>query len=89
MTEPEYFITDSTGKQHKVLEVFESFTGWYWYITEYDPEDKDVGFGFVQGFEDEWGNIDLAELRSNDLVWPVPKQNWAWTGRGCPMKTKD
>ena len=34
---------------------------WDWWATEYDPETGDL-FGFVHGFEDEWGYFSLVEL---------------------------
>lgn len=52
------------GKE--VLGGWESFSGWYWFATERVQEQtslidgkwvKDtIWFGFVQGFEEEWGD---------------------------------
>lgn len=58
-----------------ILGMYESYSGWYWYITEYYKDDLDVAFGFVAGFEDEWGEIYLPEL-NNMQIWNVPKENW-------------
>lgn len=85
---PTEFYLTLGGKKVKVLEVFESFGGWYWYITQHI--DRDVAFGFVQGFENEWGDIYMPELReqiAKGTVWSVPKKNWAWTGRDTPMES--
>jgi len=60
-----------------ILEMWESYSGWYWFITEYaDKKDPDWCFGFVVGLEDEWGYIDKSELRSLRGVWKVPYKNW-------------
>ena len=78
------------GKE--VLKGWESFTGWYWFATEKVREQtslvdgkwvKDtIWFGFVQGFEEEWGDFSQAELESlNPQVWEIPKRNLAWSGR--------
>lgn len=83
------FYLELGNKKCIVLDVYESFSGWYWYITQYFPNDPDIAFGFVQGFEEEWGNIYLPELKeqiTKGFVWEVPKKNWAWTGRNTPMK---
>jgi len=49
----------------KVLKAWESFNGWFWFAVEKVREQisiidgkevKDtIWFGFVQGFEEEWG----------------------------------
>lgn len=64
-----------------IIDMYESFTGWYWYITEYDKDDLDVAFGFVHGLEDEWGEIWLPELNKTANVWVVEKKNWPFNSR--------
>jgi hypothetical protein len=40
-------------------------SNWTWWVTEGEPEDDDFRFfGFVQGFEAEWGYFLLSELGS-------------------------
>jgi hypothetical protein len=34
---------------------------WDWWATEYDPETGDM-YGYVHGFDDEWGYFSLVEL---------------------------
>ena len=70
-----------TKKNIPVKEVYESFNGWYWYITEYDQDDPNVCYGLVDGFEKEWGwGIYKPELKSQGMkVWSVPKHAWSYT----------
>lgn len=38
-------------------------SNWTWYVTEGSPEEDDfIFFGYVIGFEKEWGNFALSEL---------------------------
>ena len=40
-------------------------SNWTWYVTEGDEEDGDVRFfGYVIGFEKEWGYFMLSELEA-------------------------
>ena len=41
---------------------FHPASNWTWYATEYDPEDH-VFFGYVVGFENEWGPFSLDEMQ--------------------------
>jgi len=78
---------------HKVLRAWESFSGWYWFATEkvcvQDSviegklyEGDTIWFGFVQGFEEEWGNFSQAEIeRLAPKVWEIPKLNLPYSGR--------
>ncbi len=47
-------------------------SGWVWYVTEGQPEHDDFTiFGYVIGFEAEWGYFTLRELKEvniHDLV---------------------
>jgi hypothetical protein len=40
---------------------YHPFMDWYWLVAEYDAE-KELAFGFVHGFFDEWGYISIREL---------------------------
>jgi hypothetical protein len=74
----EHFL-NAFGKLEPIIDIYESFNGWYWFITEYYKDDPDVAFGFVRGLEDEWGDIDLLEIREQmkrGRAWKVPKKNW-------------
>ena len=74
-----------TVRLSELREVWESFSGWYWFITEY--HEGTLAFGLVKGWEIEWGYVDLAELhrlKRHSKVWQVPKRNWAL----CPASLK-
>jgi len=78
----------------KVIRAWESFSGWYWFAVE-EVQRQDtllsggkvakndiIYFGFVQGFEEEWGDFSLAELeRLKPRVWEIPKENLPYSGR--------
>ena len=80
------------GKE--VLRGWESFSGWYWFALEEDrKQDSVLGngevaegdiifFGYVQGFEEEYGYFSLAELESlKGKVWEIPQKNLHYSGR--------
>ena len=72
----------------QIIEVWESYTGWYWFITEI--VDQELAFGLVRGHEIEWGYIsrrELAELADEGKVWRVPKRNWLLCP--CVVDAKD
>lgn len=70
----------------EILEVWESWNGWYWFVTEYHG--GGLAFGLVRGWEIEWGYFDLNDLRAlaqQSKVWLVPKSHWAL----CPCVRDD
>ena len=73
-------------KLSEILAVWESFSGWYWFMTEQHPDG--LAFGLVRGHETEWGYFsldELEELRKRGLIWPVPKSHWVL----CPCVVDD
>jgi len=47
------------------IKFFTPDSNWTWYVTEGQEEDGDfLFFGFVVGFEKEWGYFMLSELES-------------------------
>ncbi len=78
----------------KVLAGWESFTGWFWFGVERSHtqdsvlssgvyEDDQIWFGFVQGFEDEWGYFSQGELErmGKFKVWPIRAVDLPHAGR--------
>ena len=51
--------------------LFSPYTGWRWYITEWDPE-TGTCFGLVEGFETELGYFHLTELAESTVLGNVP-----------------
>lgn len=60
----ELYAQDGKGKKAVVYLVLEGVNGWKWYITEYSKKDN-LAFGYVQGYENEWGYIDIEEIQNN------------------------
>lgn len=58
------YSQDGKGKKAVVYLVLEGINGWKWYITEYSKKEN-IAFGYVKGFEDEWGYISIEELEEN------------------------
>lgn len=55
-------VDDMGGTKDETLRVklFNPTGSWTWYIQDWDGED--VCFGYVMGFENEWGSFSLNEL---------------------------
>lgn len=79
-------MDNQTVPLSQIKEVWESVSGWYWFVTEY--HEGSLAFGLVRGWETEWGYFDLDELRrlaEDGWLWQVPKENWAI----CPCVVND
>lgn len=61
---PRLYSTENTPASEIVLHIklFTPDANWTWYIAEYDPE-KQICFGYVEGFEAEWGYFSLKEIK--------------------------
>ena len=46
-----------------IARYFHPASSWNWYATEFDPATRTF-FGYVCGFDDEWGSFSLDELES-------------------------
>jgi hypothetical protein len=42
------------------VKLFDPCGSWTWYVQDWDGED--ICFGWVEGFENEWGSFSLREL---------------------------
>lgn len=49
------------------VKFFHPFSSWYWFATEYDPEER-LFFGLVCGYENELGYFSLDELEEIELM---------------------
>ena len=68
------------------VKFFSPYSGWTWYCTEYDPENKEF-FGLVFGHEMELGYISLAELE--EAKGPMGVQGVERDRHFKPMKLGD
>ena len=60
------------------VKFFTPDSSWTWYATEFDGED--TFFGYVHGFEHEWGYFSLAELTSARGPFGLPiERDRYWT----------
>jgi len=69
---PELYSTEDVDTEDKILAVkfFSPYSNWTWYGVEFDGED--TFFGYVEGFEKEWGNFSLSELAGAQLGNGIP-----------------
>jgi len=59
---------ENVGTKARVhVKFFSPYTGWSWYATEYDPVERRF-FGYVKGFDAEWGYFDLDELEAAEIM---------------------
>ncbi len=73
-TIPPLYANDGADDPDAVVaraKLFSPYNGWYWYITEWDPE-TGLRFGLVEGFETELGYFDLTELSEVTVFGSVP-----------------
>ena len=61
---PALYKTEDIKTDEKMLYLrfYEQSSGWEWYLSEYDPDDK-IAFGYVKGFESEWGYFSITEMQ--------------------------
>lgn len=84
----------------KVLAGWESFSGWFWFGTERTRKqdsvldggvckDDQIWFGFVQGFEEEWGSFSQGEIEALGpmKVWKIKDVDLPHAGRRHAKKT--
>ena len=70
--------------EKKVIKGWESMSGWYWFATEMEMEDYNgypIWFGFVQGFEEEWGSFTQIELENQPSIWEIKEIDLPHAGR--------
>ena len=60
---PPLYSQEGTQDPVAVLKFFTPDSNWTWYATEGSEQDEDfLFFGYVIGFEREWGYFTLSEL---------------------------
>ena len=59
------------------VKLFTPDSNWTWFIAEYDPE-KEIAWGYVMGLENEYGTIDIKELKEvrGPFGLPVERDRW-------------
>ena len=62
---PPLYSTEKIPIEEKVLQVkfFSPDSNWTWYAVEFDGKDR--FFGYVKGFENEWGYFSMKELMAS------------------------
>jgi len=65
----------------EVEEVWESYNGDYWVITDRRENNHPYGFAYLSSHSQfaEWGLIN-EEIVQNSTVWQVDKMNWTIAG---------
>ena len=60
---PKLYATEDIKVNNKILQIkyISVKSNWEWYLVEYDKETK-IAFGYIKGFENEWGYFSLKEL---------------------------
>jgi hypothetical protein len=60
---PPLYATEQVPGDDKLVYIWlkDPKRGWNWFGVEYDPKER-IFFGYVQGFENEWGYFSLDEL---------------------------
>lgn len=64
---PPLRATENDPDPLAVVKFFTPWSNWAWFVTEFDGED--VFFGYVCGFEREWGYFNLVELEGLRGPW--------------------
>ena len=73
-TIPALYANENVDDYDAVLapaKLFSPYTGWIWYITEWEAE-TGLCFGLVEGFETELGYFSLDELAEATVFGSVP-----------------
>lgn len=78
---PPLYSTENVPLAEKLFKVkfFSPYSSWTWYASEGSPILDDDGneidyqfFGYVQGFEGEWGYFYLSELENAKVFGGIP-----------------
>lgn len=62
---PALYAQENTSDPMVYAKFFTPWSNWTWYVTEGSAEDEDfIFFGYVIGFEKEWGYFSFNELQA-------------------------
>ena len=62
---PKRYAQEHAEEKIVYAKFFTPWTNWTWYVLEGEPEEDDfIFFGYVMGFEEEWGYFSLNELQA-------------------------
>lgn len=77
---PALYEQDGKGDDAIVYAHWFSLTGWDWYCTEYDPEQR-LCFGLVKGLADELGYWTIGQLEEVNEGRPfqIIERDMYWT----------
>lgn len=61
---PKLYQSENINIKDKMLQIryYATNSSWQWYLVEYD-EDTKTAFGYVVGYEKEWGYFSLKEFQ--------------------------
>ena len=63
---PRLYQQEKTPDPLVYVRLYEPFSGWEWYLYEFDGQD--IAFGLVNGYEVELGYISMSELAQINSV---------------------
>lgn len=66
---PKLYDTEKTKVGNKIvcIRYHEINSGWEWYLMEYNPDTK-IAFGYVNGFDSEFGYFSIEEMEQIDTI---------------------
>lgn len=69
------YYNEDMKKEYRCILWAQAKNGWEWYGFELDDKENKIYFGYVMGFENEWGYFSLQELLDNGVkVITDPKE---------------
>tara|TARA_Y100001951_G_scaffold99093_1_gene100656 strand:- start:496 stop:768 length:273 start_codon:yes stop_codon:yes gene_type:complete len=83
-------VNDNHGREHTIHAWYILVNGWEYYQTE-PTDEENIAYGFVHGFEDEWGSFStdemgeyiMAHAKGDELNEIRPPIGWSWKEEVC------
>jgi hypothetical protein len=87
----EQLTEEEQGNRNVHVKFFTPWTNWTWYVLEGQEQDGDfLFFGYVEGFENEFGYFSLRELESAKGPFGLSiERDLYWTPRPIREIAKD